>query len=346
MLFSARQIAEYLQGEIVGNPDVQVCDFAKIEEGKPQTLSFLSNPKYTHYIYETKSDIVLVNNNFIPEKPISTTLIKVENAQEALAKLLALVNEYKPKKMGIHAQSSISESATLGENLYIGAYTFIGANVTIESNSKIYPHTFIDDHVKIGKNVTIYAGVKIYEGCEIGDNCIVHAGAVIGADGFGFAPEADGSYRKIPQMGNVILEENVEIGANTTIDCAVIGSTIIRKGVKLDNLIHIAHNAEIGQHTAMAAQTGVAGSTKVGEHCVFGGQVGIGGHITIGDKVQVGAQSGIISNTKSGVDIMGSTAIPVKSFFRSNAVYAKLPDMYRQLAQLEKEIENLKKTTR
>ncbi|SCM56963.1 UDP-3-O-(3-hydroxymyristoyl)glucosamine N-acyltransferase [Petrimonas mucosa] len=342
MTFTAQQIADFLKGEIVGNPDVEVDNFAKIEEGKPRTIAFLSNPKYTHYIYETKADIVLVNRDFTPDKPVSATLIKVPDAYAALAALLELANSLAPVKKGIEEMSFVSPSAKLGENVYVGAFAYIGEQVEIGRDAKIYPQAYIGDNVKIGNNVTIYAGVKIYHGCVIGDNCILHAGAVIGADGFGFSKQ-EGIYHKIPQIGNVVLEEEVEVGANTTIDRAVMGSTIIRKGVKLDNLIQIAHNCEIGRNTVMAAQVGIAGSAKLGEGCVLGGQVGIGGHITIGSHSQIGAQSGIISNTPEGSEVMGSPAYPVKNFFKSSIIIPKLPDMYRQLNALEKEIRELKK---
>ena len=342
MTFTAKQIAEFLHGEIVGNPDIEVDNFAKIEEGKPGTITFLSNPKYTNYIYETESDIVLVNNDFVPEKAISATLIKVPNAYAALASLLEMVNSLTPKKNGIEEMSFVSPSAKLGEKVYVGAFAYIGEKAEIGENVKIYPQSYIGDNVKIGKNATIYAGVKIYHNCVIGDNCILHSGVVIGADGFGFSLQ-EAVYQKIPQLGNVVLENDVEIGANTTIDRAVMGSTIVRQGVKLDNLIQIAHNCEIGQNTAMAAQVGIAGSTKIGESCVLGGQVGIGGHITIGKNTQIGAQSGIISNIQEGAEIMGSPAIPLKSFFKSSIITPKLPDMYRQINALEKEIAALKK---
>lgn len=342
MTFTAQQIADFLKGEIVGNPDVEVDNFAKIEEGKPRTIAFLSNPKYTHYIYETKADIVLVNRDFTPDKPVSATLIKVPDAYAALAALLELANSLAPVKKGIEEMSFVSPSAKLGENVYVGAFAYIGEHVEIGRDAKIYPQAYIGDNVKIGNNVTIYAGVKIYHGCVIGDNCILHAGAVIGADGFGFSKQ-EGIYHKIPQIGNVVLEEEVEVGANTTIDRAVMGSTIIRKGVKLDNLIQIAHNCEIGRNTVMAAQVGIAGSAKLGEGCVLGGQVGIGGHITIGSHSQIGAQSGIISNTPEGSEVMGSPAYPVKNFFKSSIIIPKLPDMYRQLNALEKKIRELKK---
>lgn len=342
MIFTAKQIADYLHGEIVGNPDAQVENFAKIEEGKPRTISFLSNPKYTHYIYETKAEVVLVNNDFEPDKPVSATLIKVPDAYAALASLLNMVNSLKPQKKGVEEMSFVSPSAKVGDGVYVGAFAYIGEKAEIGENSKIYPQAYIGDNVKIGNNVTIYSGVKIYHDCIIGDNCILHSGVVIGSDGFGFSQQ-EGVYHKIPQLGNVVLEQDVEIGANTTIDRAVMGSTIIRKGVKLDNLIQIAHNCEVGQNTVMAAQVGIAGSTKVGESCVLGGQVGIGGHITIGSRSQIGAQSGIISNIKEDSELMGSPAYPLKNFFKSSIIVPKLPDMYRQINSLERELNELKK---
>lgn len=342
MKFSAKQIADFLKGEIVGNPDATVTDFSKIEEGKPGTLTFLGNPKYTPYIYQTEADIVLVNDDFVPDKPIRATLIKVSNAYTALASLMKMAGRDTPEKTGLEEMSFISSSATVGENVYVGSFAYIGDQAQIGDDSKIYPQSFVGERVKIGKNCILYAGVKIYHDCVIGDNCIIHAGAVIGADGFGFSKEEE-QYHKIPQMGNVLIEDDVEIGANTTVDRAVMGSTIIRRGVKLDNLIQIAHNCEIGENTVIAAQTGVAGSTRIGENCVLGGQVGIGGHITIGKHSQIGAQSGIISNTKEGSEIMGSPAYPVKNFFKSSVIIPRLPDMYRQLNALEKEIAELKK---
>lgn len=340
--FTAEQIATVLNGTIEGDPSVVVNNFSKIEEGKPGTLTFLANPKYTHFIYSTKASIVLVNNDFKAEQPISATLIRCFNAYAALAILLDMVEKLKPQKVGVEPMSYISPSATQGENIYVGAFAYIADNAKIGSNTKIYPQSYIGENVKIGSNCTIYPGVKIYSGCKVGNNCIIHAGAVIGSDGFGFAPQADGTYKKIPQMGIVIIEDDVEIGANTTIDRAVMDATIIRKGVKLDNLIQVAHNVEVGENTVMAAQVGISGSTKVGKQCMIGGQVGLGGHIAIGDNVNVGAQSGIISNIKPDSKIIGSPAIPVKDFFRSSVIFPKLPDMYRQLAQLEKEIEAIK----
>ncbi|WP_298653908.1 UDP-3-O-(3-hydroxymyristoyl)glucosamine N-acyltransferase [uncultured Proteiniphilum sp.] len=342
MTFTAKQIAAFLKGEIVGNPEVEVSNFSKIEEGKAGTITFLANPKYTPYIYKTEADIVLVNNDFEPEKPIRATLIKVPNAYAALASLMEMVNKSIPRKSGIDTMSFVAPTAKIGEQVYVGTFAYIGDYVEIGDDSKIYPQSYIGENVKIGKNTIIYPGVKIYHGCAIGDNCIIHSGAVIGADGFGFSKEEE-VYHKIPQLGNVLIEDDVEIGANTAIDRAVMGSTVIRRGVKLDNLIQIAHNCEIGEHTAMAAQVGIAGSTKIGENCVFGGQVGIGGHITIGKNSRIGAQSGIISNTEEGSEVIGSPAMPVKSFFRSSILLPKLPDMYRQLNALEKELLELKK---
>lgn len=343
MEFTAKQIADFLQGEIEGNPDVIVNNFAKIEEGQPKTLSFLSNPKYTHYIYNTKADIVLVNADFKAEKEIKTTLIRVPNAYESLAKLLELVEKAKNQKVGIEPMSYISPSAKVGKNVYIAAFAYIGENAIVGDNSKVYPHVTIGDNVTIGSNATLFSGVKIYNSCKVGDNSIIHSGTVIGSDGFGFAPQSDGSYHKIPQIGNVIIESNVEIGANTVIDRAVMGSTIIHEGVKLDNLIQIAHNVEIGKHTVMAAQAGVAGSTKIGEKCVFGGQIGLAGHIKIGDNVKVGAQSGILNSLKDGTEIIGSPAmLPVREWYKSSVVFGKLPEMYRDLSQLKKDLSKLK----
>lgn len=343
MKFSAKQISEFLNGELIGNPDVSVSNFSKIEEGQPGTITFLGNPKYTAHIYETTADIVIVNDDFEPEKPISATLIKVPNAYSALASLMELAGSHQAVKIGVEEMSFIAPNAKVGENVYVGAFAYISAGASVGNDSKIYPHVYVGDNVQIGKNCIIYSGVKIYADCVIGDNCILHSGAVIGADGFGFSKKEE-RYHKIPQMGNVILEDDVEIGANTTVDRAVMGSTIIRKGVKLDNLIQIAHNCEVGENTVMAAQVGVAGSTKIGESCVLGGQVGIAGHITIGNRTQIGAQSGILSSTKEGSEIIGTPAFPVKNYFRSSIIVPKLPDMYRQLNALEKEIAELKKS--
>ncbi len=339
--FKAEQIAQVLNGTVEGDPQTEVNSFSKIEEGKPGTLTFLANPKYTPYIYTTKASIVLVNNDFVAEHPITTTLIRCENAYAALAILLDMVDKMKPQKKGIEEMSFIAPDATVGTDVYVGAFSYVSSKAKIGNNVKIYPQVYIGDGVVVDDNTILYSGVKIYSGCRIGKNCIIHSGAVIGSDGFGFAPE-NGVYKKIPQLGYVIVEDDVEIGANTTIDRAVMDATIIHKGVKLDNLIQIAHNVEIGENTVMAAQVGISGSTKVGKNCMFGGQVGLGGHITIADDVNIGAQSGIISNIKEGAKILGSPAMPVKDFFKASVVLPKLPEMYKQLAQLQKEVEMLK----
>ena len=342
MEFSAKQIAEYIQGVIIGDEEATVHTFAKIEEGIPGALSFLSNPKYTHYIYDTKSSIVLVNKDFQPERDIQATLIKVDNAYESLAKLMTLYEMSKPKKSGIDPLASVAASAKIGKNVYIGAFACIEEGAEIGDNAYIHPHVTVGCNAKLGENTILYPQVTIYHDCRVGNQCIIHAGAVIGADGFGFAPSAEG-YEKIPQIGIAIIEDNVEIGANTCIDRSTMGATIVHKGVKLDNLIQVAHNVEVGSHTVMASQVGIAGSTKIGEWCMFGGQVGVAGHIQIGDHVNVGAQSGIPGNTKSGSSLMGYPAIEPKQFARSSAVFKKLPDMYSELGRLQREIEELKK---
>ncbi len=342
MTFTAKQIADFLKGEIVGNPETTVSNFSKIEEGKAGTITFLANLKYTHYIYDTDADIVLVNSDFEPERPIRATLIKVPNAYAALATLMEMVNKSAPRKTGVDTMSFVAPTAKMGADVYVGMFAYVGDKAEIGDGCQIYPQAYIGDNVKIGKNTIVYPGVKIYHNCVIGNNCILHSGAVVGADGFGFSKEGE-VYHKIPQLGNVVMEDDVEIGANTAIDRAVMGSTVIRRGVKLDNLIQIAHNCEIGKNTVMAAQVGIAGSTKIEANCVLGGQVGIGGHITIGKNSQVGAQSGIISNTKEGSELMGSPAMPVKSFFKSSIIVPKLPDMYKQLNSLQKELTDLKK---
>ena len=342
MEFSAQQIASVLGGTVEGNPEVKVNNFSKIEEGKPGTLSFLANPKYEHFIYNTEASIVLVNNDFTPSEPVKATLVKVANAYASLAILLNMVEQAKAKKAGIDATAFIAGSATVGEDCYVGNFAYIGENVKIGKNCRIYPHAYIGDNVTIGENCTIYPHATIYNGCVIGNNCILHAGSVIGSDGFGFAPEGD-NYKKIPQLGNVVLEDDVEIGANTTIDRAVMDSTIIRRGVKLDNLVQIAHNVEVGENTVMAAQVGVAGSTKIGSHCMVGGQVGFAGHITIGDRVNIGAQSGIPNHVSSDTSILGYPAVPAREFARSTVMIKKLPELNQTVKQLQKEIENLKK---
>ena len=342
MDFSAQQIASFVQGEIVGDADVTVNTFAKIEEGKPGSITFLSNPKYEHYIYDTEASIVLVNRDFIPEKPIKATLIKVDNAYETLAKLMTLYEQSKTQNKGIASTAIIAKSAKIGKDVYIGAYVVIDDDVVIGDNTQIYPHTYVGKNASVGEGSLIYSGVNIYHDCQIGNHVTLHSGVVIGADGFGFAPTPEG-YNKIPQIGNVIIEDNVEIGANTCVDRATMGSTIVHKGVKLDNLIQIAHNDEIGANTVMAAQAGVAGSAKVGEWCVIAGQVGITGHLTVGNHVILGPQSGIISSIKDGSRLIGSPPMEEKPFFKSQAVLRKLPDMYRELNALRKELDELKK---
>ena len=297
MEFSAQQIAGFLNGTIEGDPNVKVSNFSKIEEGKPGTLTFLANLKYAHHIYNTEASIVLVNNDFKPEQPIRATLVKVENAYAALAMLLNLVEQSKSKKKGVDSTAFIAASATVSDDCYVGNFAYIGEGVKMGKNCMVYPHAYIGDHVTVGDNCVFYPHATVYENCTIGNNCILHAGSVVGADGFGFAPEGE-TYKKIPQLGNVIIEDDVEIGANTTIDRAVMDSTIIRRGVKLDNLVQIAHNVEVGENTVMAAQVGIAGSVKVGKHCMFGGQVGLAGHIHVADHVVFGAQAGVISDVK------------------------------------------------
>lgn len=343
MEFSAKQIAEFIHGVIVGDENATVHTFAKIEEGVPGAISFLSNPKYTHYIYETRSTIVLVNKDFEPERPVNATLIKVDNAYESVAKLLTLYEMSKPKKTGIHPLACIDPTAKIGKDVYIDAFAYVGANAVIGDGVALHPHATVCENAVIGENSILYPNVTVYHDCRVGKRCILHAGSVVGADGFGFAPSPEG-YEKIPQIGIAMLEDDVEIGANTCVDRATMGATIVHKGVKLDNLIQIAHNVEVGSHTVMASQVGIAGSTKVGEWCMFGGQVGLAGHIRVGNHVNIGAQSGIPGTVKGdNLTIMGSPAIDAKQFFKSSVIYKKLPDMYQTLNRMEKEIEELKK---
>lgn len=342
MEFSVEQIASFLHGEIIGDGSLRVSNLSKIEEGKPGTLSFLANSKYTNFIYETEASAVLVRRDFIPEREVKTTLIKVDDPYACLALLLNMVDQAtRPQKNGIEENSYIAKSATIGSDSYIGAFAYISENVTIGDGCKIYPQCYIGDNVKIGKNCIIYPGVKIYHNCVIGNNVIIHAGTVIGSDGFGFAPQ-NGEYVKIAQIGNVIIEDNVEIGANTSIDRATMGSTIVKRGAKLDNLIQVAHNVEIGESTVMAAQVGVAGSTKVGKHCMIGGQVGFAGHITIGDNVNIGAQSGIPNSVDSKSNLLGYPAVPAKEFARQVVLIKRLPEINNMVRELQKEVENLK----
>jgi UDP-3-O-[3-hydroxymyristoyl] glucosamine N-acyltransferase len=344
MEFTAETIAGFLKGEIDGDPNIKVNTIAKIEEGQSGALSFLANPKYEHYIYETKSSIVLVNKSFAPTGKINATLIRVENSYEAFASLLRLVDQARPRKKGIHPTAVIEASAKIGTDVLIGACTYIGENCVIGDGCSVYPQVYIGDNTTVGKNCTLNPGVKIYHDCILGESCIVHAGSVIGSDGFGFAPQSDNEYMKIPQLGNVVLEDNVEIGANVTIDRATMGSTIIRKGVKLDNLIQIGHNVEIGENSVMAAQTGISGSTKVGKNCMFGGQVGLAGHIKIANGTKIGAQGGILGDVKEeNTAIIGSPAIEIRQFMKSSIIFRKLPEMKMKIDSLEKEIESLKK---
>jgi UDP-3-O-[3-hydroxymyristoyl] glucosamine N-acyltransferase len=343
MEFTAEQIAGLLDGEIVGNSETIVNKLSKIEEGESQSLSFLANLAYEEHLYTTDASIVIINKDFTPDKSIkdTCTLIKVENAYECFSKLLETYGQMQNNKSGIDKQTSISESATLGENPYVGAFAFIGENVSIGNNVKIYPQTFIGDNVKIGDNTLIYAGVKIYHECEIGSNCIIHAGAVIGSDGFGFIPNENNSYDKIPQIGNVIIEDDVEVGPNTCIDRGTLGSTLIKKGVKLDNLIHIAHNVVLGENTALAGQTGVSGSAKVGKNCQTGGQVGITGHITVGDNVRIAGQSGVSKSVKSNENLHGSPAFNYNNYMRSYVIFKNLPEINNRLNELEKKVDNV-----
>lgn len=341
MEFTAKQIAAYIGGEIVGDENATVHTFAKIEEGMPGALSFLSNPKYTAYIYETQSSIVLVNSDFVPEKPIKATLIKTANAYESLAKLMMLYESVKPKKRGISSMASIADSATIGENVYIGPFVYIGERAIVGDNTIIEANTSIGDGATVGNDCLLYNGVTIYHDCKIGNRCILHAGSVVGSDGFGFAPGTNG-YDKIPQIGIAILEDDVEIGANTCIDRATMGATIIKRGVKLDNMVQIAHNVVVDEHTVMAAQCGVAGSTKVGTWCMIGGQTGIGGHIKIGHQVKIAGNSGVANSVTDGKAVMGYPAFDHMQFARSTAVFKKLPEMYREMYTLKQEIESLK----
>lgn len=341
MEFSVEQIASFLHGEIIGDASAKVNSLSKIEEGKPGSLSFLANSKYTHFIYTTEATAVLVKRDFIPEQDVKATLIKVDDPYSCLALLLNMVDQARPQKKGIDKDVYIAASAKVSESVYIGAFAYVGENAEIGENSKVYPQSYIGDNVKVGKNCIIYPGVKIYHDCVIGNNVIIHAGAVIGSDGFGFAPQ-NGSYVKIAQIGNVVIEDNVEIGANTTLDRATMGSTLIRRGTKLDNLIQIAHNVEVGENTVMAAQVGIAGSTKIGNNCMLGGQVGLAGHITIGDRTNLGAQAGVPNNIGSDTNVLGTPAIPVKEFARQVVLLKRLPEMNDTIKRLQKEIEELK----
>jgi UDP-3-O-[3-hydroxymyristoyl] glucosamine N-acyltransferase len=345
MEFTAAVIAGFLKGEIIGDPATKVNAIAKIEEGHAGALSFLANPKYEHYLYTTASSIVLVNNDFVPSGIVRATMIKVKNSYEAFASLLTLVEQSKPKKKGIHPTAIIEGTAVIGADVYIGPYSYIGENCKIGDGTRIYPHVYIGDSTTIGKNCLIYAGAKIYHECIIGNGCTMHAGSVIGGDGFGFAPQSDSEFMKIPQIGNVVIEDNVEIGANSAIDRATMGSTIIRKGVKIDNLIQIGHNVEIGENTVMAGQSGVAGSSKIGKNCMFAGQVGIAGHMKVADGTKAGAQAGIGGDIKEeNTTVLGSPAMEHKQYLKSSVIFRKLPELKARIDSLEKQIESLKKS--
>lgn len=336
MKYTAKQIAELIGAEIEGNPDVAVHTIAKIEHGEAGAISFLANPKYNHYLYTTQSSIIIINKDFQLEKPVSATLLRSDDAYVAFASLLEAYAAQRLNKKGVSSQAHISNSVVTGDNLYIGAFAFIGEDTKIGSNVKIYPQVYIGDNVVIGDNTTLFPGVKIYSDCSVGSNCTLHAGVVIGADGFGFAPQQDSQFKKIAQIGNVIIKDNVEIGANTTVDRATLGSTIIHEGVKLDNLIQIAHNVEIGKNTVIAAQTGVSGSTVVGENCMIAGQVGIVGHIIIDNEVKIGAQAGISSSLKKGDVVMGSPALKIADFKKAYIYFRRLPQLVKRLEIVEK----------
>ena len=343
MKFTALQIAALLGGTIEGDPNVEVWNVAKIEEGAPGMLSFLANPKYTPYIYETASSVVIVNNSFVAEKSISATLIRVEDAYASFAKLLAYYDQISQDKKGISSLAFVSPSAQYGENIYLGEFAFVGENVTIGNNVKVYPQVYVGDGVVIGDDTVLYPGVRLYRNTVVGKRCIIHAGAVIGADGFGFAPQEDGHYEKIPQVGNVLIDDDVEIGANTTIDRSTMGSTHIHKGVKLDNLVHLAHNVEVGENTAMAAQVGVSGSTHLGRNCVVGGQTGFVGHLHIADGSKFGGQCGVMGSIREeNQEFMGTPIQPLRQYLVSNARFRHIDEMARKLEALEKELAELK----
>lgn len=343
MEYTAEMIAGLLNGTVEGDPGTKVHTIAKIEEGKPGALSFLANPKYEQHIYSTGSSVVLVRKEFRPARQVRATLIRVDDPYQSVARLLQIYEAARPAPKGIHPSAVTDETASVGEDVYLGAYAVVSANAVIGSGSRIYPHTWIGDGVRIGRNCILYAGVRVYNDCVIGDNCILHAGAVIGADGFGFAPVADSNFMKIPQIGNVVIEDDVEIGANTCIDRATMGSTVIQSGVKLDNLVQVGHNVVIGENTVIAGQTGIAGSTKIGRNCMIGGQVGIVGHLTIADGCRIGAQTGIIGSVREeGATLVGTPSLDSRKFMRSYALFARLPELNRRVDEVAKTVETLK----
>lgn len=342
MQFTAAQIAQLIGGSIEGDANAAVNDFAKIEQGREGCISFLANPKYTSYVYDCQSSIILVSSAFVAERPVKATLIRVDNPYEAMARLMQAYEQMKPKQKGISSLAYIAETAKIGKDVYIAPFVFIGDNAVVGDRVELHPHATIEERASVGNDTIMYSNTVVYHDCQIGNHCILHAGCVIGADGFGFAPNENG-YEKIPQLGNVIVEDNVEIGANTCIDRSTMGSTIVHQGVKLDNLVQLAHNTEVGSHTVMSAQTGVAGSTKVGQWCTFGGQTGISGHAVIADHVTTGGQTGVINSIrKPNTAYMGTPAIDFHNFYRSSAAFRQLPEMFRELNSMRKEIEALK----
>ena len=343
MEFSAGQIAAMIKGTVQGNANVQVKGFGKIETAMPGQLSFLANSKYEDYLYSTEASLVIINESLVLKAPVNTTLIRVPDAYSAFAILL---NHYQSMQInhlsGVDSNSMIDPTATLGENVYVGTFTFIGAQAKVGNNTKIFPQVYIGNNVQIGDNCVLYPGVKIYNDCTLGNHVVIHAGSVIGADGFGFAPQPDGSYQKVPQIGNVIIEDLVEIGANTTIDRATIGSTIIHSGAKLDNLVQIAHNVQIGNHTVIAAQAGISGSTKIGNYVMIGGQTGMAGHIQVADRVKINGQSGITKSIKQNdISVTGTPAFEFTAAMRSQAVLRRLPELEKRIIELENQLRNL-----
>lgn len=343
MEFTAKMLAGLLQGTVDGDENATVSDFSKIEDGRPGTLTFLSNMKYSGYIYDTKASIVLVNNDFKPEKPIKATLLRVPNAYEALAKLMQMYNDATAKRpQGIEQPCSIAEGVEIPDDAYVGAFAYIAKGVTVGKNFCCYPQVFIGENVKIGDNVKLYPGVKIYHGCVIGNNVTLHAGCVVGSDGFGFAPKADGTFDKIPQIGNVVIQDDVEIGANTTIDRSTFGSTVIEQGVKLDNLIQVAHNCVVGSNTVIAAQVGLAGSTILGKNCFVGGQAGFAGHMTVPDNCTFAAKTGVTHKITEPGTYVGSYVMPKTKFFKAHVLFGRLPEIYKDLEDLKKLVAEMK----
>lgn len=343
MVFSASQIALLINGKVEGNADITVNSFGKIEEAKQGQLSFLANPKYEEYLYSTEATVIIINDALELKQPVNATLIRVKDAYSAFATLLTKYQELKQQQLkGVQEPSFISKTASYGENIFIGAFAYLSENVKVGNNSKIYPGVFLGDDVEVGENCTLHAGVKIMHGCKLANNITIHAGTVIGSDGFGFAPQPDGSFVKVPQIGNVVIEDNVEIGANSTIDRATIGSTVIKKGAKLDNLIQIAHNVEIGYSSVVAAQAGISGSTKIGNGVMIGGQAGVVGHLQIGDGAKINAQSGVSKNIEPGKAVTGSPAHDYTSALRSQALSRKLPELEKRLKELEQELKKIK----